>query len=37
MRFLLQSDKAGFEKVELKFREWQKQKGKLSPLAEGKF
>lgn len=37
MRFLVKSDEAGSEKVESKFKEWQKQKGKLNDLDKGKF
>lgn len=37
MRSLVKSDEAGFEKVESKFKEWQKQKEKLNHLDKGKF
>lgn len=36
MRFLVKSDEAGLKKVESKFKEWQKQAGKLNHLAKGK-
>ncbi|KAF4789906.1 Polypyrimidine tract-binding protein 1 [Turdus rufiventris] len=34
MRFLVKSDEAGLKKVESKFKEWQKQAGKLNHLAK---
>lgn len=37
MRIPVKSGEAGFEKVESKFQEWQKRKGKLNHLDKGKF
>lgn len=36
VRFLVKSNGAGLKKVESKFKEWQKQAGKLNHLGKGK-